>query len=113
MAVARGPLAGRDGTLLRGLLPGLHPCRASTGWEMGEEVPAKMGTSRRCSRADPRGLPRAVCCEVGSAQQRWQLQHSPASNPPTSTVSFELEQLYPTAVALGQAKKQGRVVVSG
>ena len=113
MAVAGGPLVGRDGTLLWGLLPGLHPCGASTGWEMGEELPAKMRTSRRCSRANLRGLPRAVCHRGGSAQRRWQLQHSPASNPQTSTASFELEQIYPTAVAQGQAIKQGSVVASG
>lgn len=72
-----------------------------------------MGTSRRCSGADPRGLPRAVCLRGGSAQQRWQLQHSPASNPWTNMVGFELEQKYLMAVAQGQAKKQGRVVASG
>lgn len=81
VAVAGGPLAGRDGNLLWGLLPGLHPCGASTGWEMGEEVLAEMGTSRRCSGADLRGLTGAMCCRGGSAWQRWHLQHSPASNP--------------------------------
>lgn len=77
---------------------------------MGEELLVEMGTSGRCSRADPRSLPRAGYHREDSAQPRWQVQQSPASNSQTSTVSFELEQIHSTALALCQAKKQGRVL---